>query len=411
MVLTDYIRKVLRNISDKELREEIASELSCHIEEKTQDYMKRGYSPEDAEKKAVEDMGGEPERVGMLLSEIHPYASKLNIVRNVLSCIVFAATVLIELLYCFVFLLGPNEKNGMLFAGLCFILIISLLLYSMKKKDAGYSVILSFFSLTLLPFCIHINFVTTFFEAITLGLSDYYVNIVSRGLISGIFSIAAYIIFLLTVFFSGLIAAHHSVDYRSGNFTKKDMKLQKIIKRVLSVFLAITVFSTLMAIPVFFASPDYKYEFIDGMAIIHIENKEDAAEIIERHVNDFRHIENTTAECYYAEYEYDIFDTSLVMTSYCNAKESEPWFPLVRDNEQEQRRADWLTSYRLYMSSVDIKAESGYLLIIPRIMNWTDEGGKSKYSEEDAVTVALPLEKPYNIAMNSGNEHFIIELF
>lgn len=66
-----YITRVLAPIEDADAQEEMALELSVHLDERIQYYIDLGYDDERAEEKAVEDMG-DPEPVGASLSKLHP---------------------------------------------------------------------------------------------------------------------------------------------------------------------------------------------------------------------------------------------------------------------------------------------------------------------------------------------------
>ena len=66
-----YITRVLAPIEDADAQEEMALELSVHIDERIEFYKEIGYDDKTAEKKAVEDMG-DPEPVGESLSRLYP---------------------------------------------------------------------------------------------------------------------------------------------------------------------------------------------------------------------------------------------------------------------------------------------------------------------------------------------------
>ena len=66
-----YITRAIAPIEDADAQEEIALELSAHLDERIEFYKEIGYDDETAEKKAIEDMG-DPEPVGESLSKLHP---------------------------------------------------------------------------------------------------------------------------------------------------------------------------------------------------------------------------------------------------------------------------------------------------------------------------------------------------
>ncbi len=65
-----YIEQVLKQITMKSAKELIAQELESHLEDKIDYYTDVGYSPEDAEQKAVEDMGS-PDETAVPLSSLY----------------------------------------------------------------------------------------------------------------------------------------------------------------------------------------------------------------------------------------------------------------------------------------------------------------------------------------------------
>lgn len=68
--VNEYINKVLLNIKNKEVHEDIKNELICHIEDLFYDFKKLGLNKEQAVKKAVENMG-DAYSIGQDLNKIH----------------------------------------------------------------------------------------------------------------------------------------------------------------------------------------------------------------------------------------------------------------------------------------------------------------------------------------------------
>lgn len=66
----EYIDQVLKQIKNKSYKELIAQELDSHIADKTYYYIDIGYSKEDAEQKAVEEMGS-PDEAAVALGSLH----------------------------------------------------------------------------------------------------------------------------------------------------------------------------------------------------------------------------------------------------------------------------------------------------------------------------------------------------
>ncbi len=410
--MADYTERVRKNIHNKRLREEISSELMCHIEEKTGDYTDMGCTPEEARRRAEADMGDEPERVAGLLESIHAYSRWGRILRDVIAGIIMLAAVIAEICYFIIFLLGPNELNGTVFCGCCYSLYIILLLISLKKKYCVFPFMVSLFTLTTLPFAWNINFVTTFFEAVTGGLSDYYSNVVSKEVYPGIFSIVLFAVYMAVILFSGISVSVFSFLYMRNRLTAKRLKAKRTVKRILTALLIFTVISTSLMVPVFFTEPDYKYEFFEGLALIPIESEDDAEEIIERHVNDYHHIENTEEECYYIATRYTLFDTLPECLGYTNGEMFyySPWDGRTREREH----IGLFTDAVLHKSTLDIETENGYLLCIPLIGYQIDLQPSEEdkyYSAEDAFIIPLPLEKPEYITLNIVDSRYELKLY
>lgn len=68
--IKEFLNSVCEQIKYKPIRNEIAEELENHINETKEDYMKNGIHEEDAEEKAIMQMG-EPEKIGKKLNKIH----------------------------------------------------------------------------------------------------------------------------------------------------------------------------------------------------------------------------------------------------------------------------------------------------------------------------------------------------
>ena len=413
--MSDYIDRVRKRIHNKRLREEISSELSSHIDEKIKDYMDMGCSPEEAARRAEADMGDEPERVAGLLESIHAYSRWGRILGDVIAGLIMLAAVIAEICYFLIFLLGPNELNGTVFCGCCYSLYIILILISLKKKYCVFPFMVSLFTLTTLPFALHINFVTTFFEAVTGGLSDYYSNVVSKEVYPGVFSIVCYAVYMAVILFSGISVSVFSFLYMRNCLTAKGLRAKRTVKRILTALLIFTVISTSLMIPVFFTEPDYKYEFFEGLALIPIENEEDAEEVIERHVKDYRHIENTAEKSYYVHFDYDLFSETLVAEEYVNGEIYEPEIYRDLKSEEVKINTDLFTEYDLYKCKLDIEAQNGYLLVIPLIGYLMEEQPSEDidayYSAEDAFIIPLPLEKAEYITLNIIDIRYELELY
>ncbi len=414
-ILINYAEEVGKNIQNKRLKAEITDELSCHIEERTQEYIRKGYPDGAAQEKAMKDMGEKAVDVAYLLSNVHSYSRRAIVIRDIIIGIIMLVLIAVEIKYFFVFLFGMHELDGTIFCGCCYSLYISLLLYASKKRYDFFPFIISFFTLTTLPFAIHVNFITTFFEAITGGLFDFYSNIVTREMHTSIFILISYLCYMTAVVASGITVSVLSIAYQKNNFTKKKLKTQKTVRRLLSVLLVFTLFSTSLMIPVFFIEPDYKHEYYDGFALIPVESEEYADEIMERHINDFRYIESTEEKCYYIGYDFDLFSTELKADAYLNGKKAESDIDYALWNKQHIESVDLFTAVEIYKNELKIEAQSGYLLVIPRIGYSIEEQPAEDidayYAEDEAYLIPLPLKEPEFIMLNYGNICFELKLY
>ena len=70
MLIKEFLENVCNEIKYKPIREDISEELSLHIQEQKEDYMKEGFDERNAEEKAVSNMG-EAEEIGKKLNKIH----------------------------------------------------------------------------------------------------------------------------------------------------------------------------------------------------------------------------------------------------------------------------------------------------------------------------------------------------
>lgn len=70
MHIKEFLNSVCEQIKYKPIRNEIAEELENHINETKEDYIKNGIHEEEAEEKAIMQMG-EPEKIGKRLNKIH----------------------------------------------------------------------------------------------------------------------------------------------------------------------------------------------------------------------------------------------------------------------------------------------------------------------------------------------------
>lgn len=70
MQTKEFLNNVCEQIKYKPIRNEIAEELQGHIKDIKESYIEEGVNEEEAEKKAIKQMG-EPEKIGKKLNKIH----------------------------------------------------------------------------------------------------------------------------------------------------------------------------------------------------------------------------------------------------------------------------------------------------------------------------------------------------
>ena len=70
MLIKEFLENVCNEIKYKPIREDISEELSLHIEEQKDEYIKKGFEERIAEEKAVSNMG-EAQEIGKKLNKIH----------------------------------------------------------------------------------------------------------------------------------------------------------------------------------------------------------------------------------------------------------------------------------------------------------------------------------------------------
>ena len=95
-VKNDYLSVISKRIKDKNTQKQIYSELEGHIQDKIDYYIELGYSDDEAEKRAVEDMG-EPDDAALPLRELHSGAGRNLLI--IISLIFFAAVAVVPFFF------------------------------------------------------------------------------------------------------------------------------------------------------------------------------------------------------------------------------------------------------------------------------------------------------------------------
>lgn len=84
----DFLENVCKQIKYKPIREDISKELENHIIERKEFYLEYGVSEDEAEKKAIEQMGN-AEEIGKSLNQIHKPRLNIKLVIVILALLVF----------------------------------------------------------------------------------------------------------------------------------------------------------------------------------------------------------------------------------------------------------------------------------------------------------------------------------
>ncbi len=92
----DYLSVISKRIKDKNTQQQIYSELEGHIQDKIMYYKELGYSDDEAEKRAVEDMG-EPDDAVLPLRALHNGAGRNLLI--IISLIFFAALAVVPFFF------------------------------------------------------------------------------------------------------------------------------------------------------------------------------------------------------------------------------------------------------------------------------------------------------------------------
>lgn len=139
-----YLTRVSEKINHKQMKSEVAFELDSHIDERAQFYEEIGYSEEEAFEKAVEQMG-DPERVGVSLSRLHPTTD--NKLFTICSLILVG---FLMIAFRFSVLLNSDGKLSLLYEVPLLLCFLGLSYFAQKRKS-----VLLCRLLPLLYFCIY----------------------------------------------------------------------------------------------------------------------------------------------------------------------------------------------------------------------------------------------------------------
>lgn len=92
MQIREFLNNVCEQISYKPIREEISKELENHIEERKEMYMEYGVKENEAEEKAIEQMG-DAEEIGKKLNKIHRPRIDWKVIFTIVALIILGLIV------------------------------------------------------------------------------------------------------------------------------------------------------------------------------------------------------------------------------------------------------------------------------------------------------------------------------
>ena len=196
-----FIDKVSEQISDKHSRKLITAELESHLLDKIDYYVDIGYSREEAEKRATEEMGN-PDDTAVPLNELHQnkYGGVFTFICLVVVIALFIATVNASPLFCYVAEYS-NLTHYAMFDFWSLVILATytvMIIYSQKKShksvaifiiiSLGFQVLMSAISITLQgSFLLIIKFSSIFQPAVYAIMT-----IITKGPIAYINSLFAY---------------------------------------------------------------------------------------------------------------------------------------------------------------------------------------------------------------------------
>lgn len=123
----EFLETVCSKIKYKPAKQHISEELQSHIEEIKNDYLCKGYSPKEAELKAIKQMGN-AEKIGSELNKIHKFELdwKLILLMAIIICFGF----LIDNLYC----QNLHKSNTGFYCAIIVGVLFSIIIYFLDYK-------------------------------------------------------------------------------------------------------------------------------------------------------------------------------------------------------------------------------------------------------------------------------------
>lgn len=248
--MNTYLETISKNIKNKTAEKEVLAEIEAHIEEKKEYYIEIGYCEEEAEAKAIEEMG-DAEETAVSLNGLYSqrwYKLPLNIF-TIVFCLLSLAYIFLalpKLPYFLVYDYAYENHNFLhsiivdFISSVIFSVNIYLLYFSYKRKNKNIALIIGsvFLFILISSFFIPSSraiFEPMFFGIITIftkGPYEYVRSVFGRGIVNNnlyfIYSLLSLIVILLIIFTSVLSFIATYRKERMLNTRKAGKVLNKI---------------------------------------------------------------------------------------------------------------------------------------------------------------------------------------
>ena len=233
MHIKEFLDSVCDEIRYKPIRKDIAEELSLHIEEGKMNYVEEGLSEEEAEERAVSNMG-DAEEIGKKLNKIH--RPKLDWILLVLVAILIGFGFLI------IFIRATREQDTYsIERAIKFVsigIIASVVVYFMDYRKSS-------------KYCMHFYIISSLLLILTIIIGSPYNGTHKYIWIPGIFFSANYICtYLYIIAFAGFLNKYNYEKNIVININKHCLKLNiDVIKIAIIAILSLLLFIPVNGVP------------------------------------------------------------------------------------------------------------------------------------------------------------------
>lgn len=246
-----YISEVCGTIKDKNAKEQIRAELESHLSEKIDYYVEIGYTEDEAERKATEDMGS-AEDISVTLNSLHNpkwYKDAKTVVVFVVTILFIIARIVIDLTdYHINFMYGAEQYSvdhnivyDFIATGIFILICLGI---HIARKDKNFRIAILLFPCVsfLLSGNLLFPFLYSYITIIGRGLGYYTDNIFTNSIVpselKGYYEITQWIAFSLLLIY--LIFVYIGIHrHQRMKVTKNFWKPFKIIEKAVAVILAV----------------------------------------------------------------------------------------------------------------------------------------------------------------------------